>query len=485
MRVTLRALTFVVAVGLAVPARAQLQLPPGVAMEAVTAKWTGDLDGMIQRRMIRILVPYSKTHYFIEKGQQRGLVYDSAIALEDQVNKQYKTGNLRVHMVFIPTPRDKLIPGLVDGTGDIAAAGLTVTEERLAQVDFGGPTFTGVKEIAITGPGGPGLTSLDDLSGRDVFVRKSSSYRASLDALNARFESEGKKPVAIDDAPESLEDEDILEMVNAGLVQIAVVDDYLAKFWKQVFPGLVLHEDVALRTGANIAPAYRKNSPKLTTWLGEQKKTFGAGTSLANQRIQKYLKQTKFVKSATSQADMQRFLSLIGVFKKYGDQYSLDWLLMLAQGYQESRLDQSAKSHVGAVGVMQVMPATGKELRVGDIHKMEPNIHAGVKYIRFMIDEYYADEPMTPLDKTLFAFASYNCGAGRMKSLRKEAVKLGLDQNVWFGNVERVASKRIGRETVTYVSNIFKYYVAYGLAVKQLEAKNKAKAEGQPSQRSD
>src|SRR5262249_36487288 len=156
------------------------------------------------------------------------------------------------------------------------------------------------------GPAGPGVTSVDDLAGREVFVRKSSSYRASLDALNARFKSAGKKPVVIDDAPESLEDEDILEMVNAGLVQVAVVDDYLAKFWKQVFPGIVLHEDVALRTGANIAPAYRKNSPKLGAWLGEQRKTFGAGSSLANQKIQQYLKQTKFVKSAMSDADMKR-----------------------------------------------------------------------------------------------------------------------------------------------------------------------------------
>src|SRR5262249_15131177 len=154
-------------------------------------------------------------------------------------------------------------------------------------------------------------------------------------------------------------------------------DDYLAKFWAQVFPGLVLHEDLALRRGAEIAPAYRKYSPKLTIWLGEQRKLHGQGTSFANQKITQYLKQTKFVKDATSEAEMQRFLGLIEVFKKYSDKYSLDWLLMLAQGYQESRLDQSAKSHVGAVGVMQVMPATGKELKVGDIHKMDPNIHAG------------------------------------------------------------------------------------------------------------
>jgi membrane-bound lytic murein transglycosylase MltF len=151
------------------------------------------------------------------------------------------------------------------------------------------------------------------------------------------------------------------------------------------------------------------------------------------------------------------------MFRTYGDKYGIDWMLMAAQGYQESRLDQNAKSTVGAIGVMQVMPATGKELNVGDITQMDPNIHAGVKYVRFMIDQYYKNEPMDDLNKGLFAFASYNAGAGRVAGLRKEAAKRGLDPNVWFHNVERIAAEKIGRETVTYVSNIYKYYVAYTL----------------------
>jgi membrane-bound lytic murein transglycosylase MltF len=149
---------------------------------------------------------------------------------------------------------------------------------------------------------------------------------------------------------------------------------------------------------------------------------------------------------------------------------------MAAQGYQESQLNQDAKSQVGAIGIMQVMPATGKELKVGDIHEVDPNIHAGVKYMRFMIDQYYKDEPMTPLNKGLFTFASYNAGPGRVRQLRREAEKRGLDPNVWFGNVEQVASQRIGRETVTYVSNIYKYYVAYKLVMEDRARREAAKA---------
>ena len=103
---------------------------------------------------------------------------------------------------------------------------------------------------------------------------------------------------------------------------------------------------------------------------------------------------------------------MIELFKKYGAQYDLDYLLMAAQGYQESTLDHSVKSPVGAIGVMQVMPPTGKELKVGDIAKIEPNIHAGVKYMRFMMDQYFKDEPMDNLNKGLMTFASYNAGPG-------------------------------------------------------------------------
>jgi membrane-bound lytic murein transglycosylase MltF len=192
--------------------------------------------------------------------------------------------------------------------------------------------------------------------------------------------------------------------------------------------------------------------------------------------FQKYLKSTKVVKDSTTPGELTKFQALQDVFKKYGQTYDLDYVLMMAQGYQESRLDQSVKSQVGAVGVMQVMPATGNELKVGDIHQIESNVHAGVKYIRFMIDQYFANEPMDAVNKALFAFAAYNCGPARVRQLRGEAARKGLDPNVWFDNVEHIASARIGRETVQYVSNIYKYYIGYQLALQELQEKKALKA---------
>jgi membrane-bound lytic murein transglycosylase MltF len=266
-------------------------------------------------------------------------------------------------------------------------------------------------------------------------------------------------------------------MVNAGLIRTTVVDNYLAELWKQVFTDLTVHDTVAVRTGGNLAVAIRKNSPQLAAGLNAIIDEYGLGTTFGNMMEKRYLQSTKYVKNATSDAERRKFLAMVELFKKYSDQYELDYLLMAAQGFQESGLDHGVRSPVGAIGVMQVMPATGKELKVGDISQLESNIHAGVKYMRFVMDQYYKDEPMTQLDKGLFAFASYNAGPGRIRQLRREAEKRGLDPNVWFGNVEQIASERIGRETVTYVSNIYKYYVAYRLLAEQAERRESAKQE--------
>jgi membrane-bound lytic murein transglycosylase MltF len=437
--------------------------------------FTGDLDEMVQRRLVRVGVAFNRTLYFVDQGVQRGGAYEYGKLMEEELNKRRKTGNLKVVFWFVPLPRDQLLPALVDGKVDMVIAQLTVTPERQKRVDFTNPTRRDVDEVVVTGPGAPVIASVDDLAGQQVFVRRSSSYYQSLLALNERLKAAGKTPVAVQAAPENLEDEDLLEMVNAGLIKITVVDNYLAEFWKQVLTDLTVHDSVAVRTGGTLAIAIRKDSPQLAAGLNAIIDQYGLGTAFGNVIEKRYLQSTKFVKNATSEAERRKFMELVELFKKYSDQYQVDYLLMAAQGYQESGLDQGVKSPVGAIGVMQVMPATAKDLNVGDVRQLESNVHAGVKYIRWVMDEYYKDEPMTQVDKGLFAFASYNAGPGRIRQLRREAEKRGLDPNVWFGNVEQIASERIGRETVTYVSNIYKYYVAYRLITEERERRAVAK----------
>ena len=434
--------------------------------------WTGDLNAMIKRRVIRVLVPHSKTSYFVERGQPRGIVYDAFKAYEDEINA--KRGNLKVNVVFFPTTRDRLVPDLLAGLGDVVAAGFTITTERDKVVDFAIPATTkAVSEIVVTGPQSPQLTSLADLAGKEVFVRKSSSYWGHLEQLSAKLKGEGKPAITLRPAPEDLEDEDLLEMLNAGLFGIGIVDDYKLEVWSKVFPKIKGASRPGREHRRRDRLGLQAEQPAAEGIARRVPQDASPGDDLWQYAAQALPWQHAVRDEARSPAEMKKFQAVVEMFQKYAGKYNVDFLLMMAQGYQESRLDQKVKSKVGAVGVMQVMPTTGKELGVGDISQLEPNIHAGVKYMRFMIDRYYKDEPMTPVNKGLFTFASYNAGPARIRQLRQEAAKRGHDPNVWFNNVEVIASERIGAETVTYVSNIYKYYVAYKLVVEDMERQKK------------
>jgi membrane-bound lytic murein transglycosylase MltF len=300
-----------------------------IDMSSLAAKsWTGDLDGMIERRAIRVLTTNSKTFFFVDKGVNRGIVADAFKVFEDDLNKKLaaenklKNKNLKVRVVFIPLRRDELLPGLAAGKGDIAAANLTITPERQKLVDFSGAALSNVREIVVSGPASPKVASLDDLSGKVIFVRKSSSYYESLVTLNKKFASEKKPPVGLKEAPETLEDEDLLEMLNAGLVSLVIVNEQTAVFWKQIFPQLGVHDDVAVRSGGEIAWAIRKNSPQLKAMLDDFAKRHRLGTSTGNQLLTRYLKNTKYVKSATSVSERKKFLALVQYFQKYADKYS-------------------------------------------------------------------------------------------------------------------------------------------------------------------
>ena len=449
---------------------------PDAVRGALDKPFTGDFDALVARRLIRVGVTFNRTHYFIDKGEQRGLTYESVKLFEDDLNAARKTGNLKVNLVFVPLPRDQLYPALINGKVDLVAAMVTVTPEREKLVAFSDSTRTNVSQVVVTGAGAAPIATLDDLAGREVFIRKLSLYNETVAGLNAQLKARGKPPVIVKEAPEVFEDDDLLEMVNAGLVDATIVDDYLADFWVTVFKELTVHRDIPLRTGGTLAVAMRKENPKLREAINAWMKKHGQGDAFRNTIERRYLVTGKFAKSAASDAERKKLEAVRDLFKKYGAQYNLDFLLMAAQGYQESTLDQTARNPSGAIGVMQVLPSTAKDLNVGDITQIEPNVHAGVKYIRFMMDQYYKDDPMDPLNKGLMTFAAYNAGPGRIRGLRREAEKRGLDPNVWFGNVERVASEKIGRETVQYVSNIYKYYVAYKLVADQVQSRAAAKA---------
>jgi len=338
----------------------------------------------------------------------------------------------------------------------------------------------GVKEVVVTGPRSPAITTAEDLADRTVHVRRSSSYFESLGELNARLASEGKPAVRLVFVPDSLEDEDMLEMLDLGILGAVVVDDWKGRMWAQVLPGIRVNEQAVLRSGGQIGWGIRKGSPGLNAEIAAYLKAEGAKGIIVG-RLNQYMRRIKRMKDPTAATERKRFEQLIGLFEKYGERYRFDPLMLAAQGYQESKLNQDARSSVGAIGVMQIMPATGQELRVGDIRLAEPNIHAGAKLMDQLMTKYFPDARFDDENRMLFAFASYNAGPGHIAKMRGAAEQIGLDPDLWFNNVEVVTARRIGIETTTYVRNIYKYYVAYKLMEEAREATHRAREELTPA----
>ena len=438
--------------------------------------WTGDFDRMLERRMIRVLVPYSRTLYFSDKGHERGISADLVREFEEYINRKNRTGKRPLTVYIVPTTRDQLLQKVADGRGDIAVANLTITPEREQIVDFAqqGHRHT-VDEIVVTGAKAPPVASVDALAGMTVHVRRSSSYYESLVALNARFTGEGKPEVTLRLVPDALEDEEMMEMANAGLIDVLIVDDWKAKIWGQVLPKVVVHDDIAVHEEGHLGWAIRKDSPKLAAAIEEYFSKYARANASYDYRLAQVLRRVKQMNNPTQAADWKRFQEIREIFEHYGGQYGFDPLMLAAQGYQESQLDQSAKSQVGAIGVMQLMPDTGAEMGVGDIHLVEANIHAGAKYMDMLMTQYFSDAHFSEGNRPLFAFASYNAGPGNIARMRREAEKRKLDPDKWFNNVEIVVAEKIGAETTTYVRNIYKYYVAYRLTLEAQEAAKQAR----------
>lgn len=427
--------------------------------------WTGDFDEMAKRRVLRILVPYNKTNYFIDKGEQLGTAVEIGRAFEKTLNKGKEKALEQMRVAFVPVPRDQLLRGLNEGLGDIAAGALTITTSREQSVDFSQPFIGNIKEVVVTGPDAPPLAHIEDLGGRPLYVRKSSSYYEHLQALNARL----KTPIDLIAAEETLEDEDVLEMVSAGLLPYAVIDDYAAQIWSKVLPNLTVRQDLAVNEGGEIAWAIRKSSPLLMEKINAFVATHKVGTTFGNILKKRYYTSDKMARRALSTEAKQSFEHLSDAFRKYGDQFGFEFFLIAAQGYQESELDQARRSPRGAVGVMQLLPSTAadKDIGVSDIvGSADRNIYAGAKYLRHLISTYITDDGIDDRNRVLFAFAAYNAGPGNLRKFRAKAAQMGLDPNRWFGNVENGAAALVGRETVQYVSNIYKYYVAYTLTAK-------------------
>jgi len=442
-------------------------------LELANQSRKGDLEEILASGFIRVATANNPLFFNASGVDQGGLAVEISREMEKFLRKTYPKKARHINVILLPMGRDDILPALSEGRADVAAANLTITPERSEEVAFSIPTSTGVRELVISGPAAPAIAGFDDLAATTLHLRRSSSYFEHLSALNEAREAEGKPVIPIEEMDEHLEDYDILEMINADLLPATIVDSHKAAIWHQVFDKIKIHEDIAVNEGGEIAWAVRKDNPELLAAINTFVKSIRKGTLLGNILINRYIKNRDWVGNARADESMARFEQTLEIIKRYANEYNFDWLMIAAQGYQESKLDQSKRSKVGAIGIMQVMPNTAKDPVVGipDVTDAENNIHAGVRYLRFLRETYFNDPEIAPLDRVLLSFGAYNAGPGNMKKARRRAEKLGLDPNVWFDNVEIAAAKAVSREPVIYVRNIYKYYIAYKFMQKTREAR--------------
>lgn len=455
------------------PSGAAMATEQNIPLPPLEQPFTGDLPEMKQRRLIRALVVFGPTDFFFVKGKPSGLQVDLLREYEKFINRGIKNEAKKIHVVFVPVPFGKLLPWLREGRGDIAAHFLTETPERQKTLRFASGRRMKVAELVVANKDVPLPDSLEGLAGKRLRVLPGSSYYEHLKKLNRQFVEKGLPPMDIQAADPRLNTEDILEMVNAGVIGMTVVDDYKAKLWAQALPNIRVSDKLAVNRDGYVGWAVRRNNPALAKSLQDFSQKVRKGSLLGNLFIKRYYKNTRWIKNPAREQARKKFEQLLTLFRKYGDQYGFDALALAAQGYQESELDQSRRSHRGAVGIMQLLPSTAADKNVGipDISTEENNIHAGARYLAFLRDRYFSDPAISAEDRMAFSWAAYNAGPAKVRKMRRLAEKMGLDPNRWFGNVEIAAAKIVGRETVRYVANIYKYYVAYRYLVQARDRK--------------
>lgn len=427
---------------------------------------TADLEAMKKRGSIRFLTRNNAVTYFLHRGRRVGFDYELATLAA-------KSLGLRVEMVVVPS-RDQLVPWLLEGRGDVIAASFTATEERKKQVAFTRP-YLWVDEVVVQRTEGPKVASLEELRGRKLHVRRSSSYHDTLTRLQPEWGFE------LVEAPETMETEELIAQVARGEIDFTVSDSHILQvettYRDDVEAAFTLPRaddaDPEAPGARGIAFATRPGNPQLLEFLDAFVKRTYRGLEY-NMARKKYFENKRTIAAAKGERASQTGLSKYDdILQKYATKYSLDWRLVASQAYQESRFDPRAKSWVGALGLMQVMPATGKEMGFTDLVSPDPGVHAGVLYLHRLVGRL--DPTLDFKQRLRFALAGYNAGIGHVRDARRLAVKQGLDPNRWFGHVEKAMlllenpkyySRAAhgycrGSEPVKYVSEIQSRYDHY------------------------
>ncbi len=429
----------------------------------------GDLDSMLARRQIRVLVPPSRLFYYFDGVEQKGLTFEILLQFETWLEKRK---GVEINLVFIPSSRDKLFSYLLAGRGDLAAANLTITPEREKHLLFSLPIFDNARELLVYNATLDSI-ELQTLVEKGVYLQYSSSYLEHLHTFNDSLSTSGQDTIPVYLIDELLSLDDIVHMVSDNVYPLTILDEHVAQAWSQVDSNLRINHQIVFSKNGAIGWAMSKEATDLKREVDLFMEEYRIGTLIGNVLVERYFTSPDQLEAGAGEVARERFEAVWPLAEKFARQYGLDPLLLVAQGYQESFLDQTQVSPAGAIGVMQVMPATARDpyINIPDIHLLENNIHAGAKMMGWIKNNYFNEPEVDSLNRLFFTLAAYNAGPSRISRLRLAAPQYDINPNVWFGEMELLVGREVSQEPVTYVSNTYRYYLSFAEYYEFLQVK--------------
>jgi len=427
--------------------------------EAAKPSKVRDLAEIRNSRTLRVLVNQSRNSSGEVQGQAIGAEYHRLRAFEQYLNGHARDGQA-INLKIIPKAKDQLLGALARGEGDLVAPGELLDMKATHKISTSDPIVSDVPLWLVGVKGERRFTRLEQLSGRTLALTTGSAAGEAVSQINQKLALRKLPPVKVEWVDPSLAVEDVLEMVQAGIFHLTIVERPIAERWSKVLPKLRFDRQVTIREPGEEYWFVRQDAAMLRASIDRFLKTYKtpADQDVAFQRVYRRLYQVRY---PLAKADRQRLEKLRPILQKHAREQGMDWLNLAALAFKESSLDPGAKSGSGPTGLMQITPSAAQRVGVNNIQTLDSNVQASARYLALIRRKFFASPKLNERERMAFILAAYNMGPERVQGMRAEARRRGLNPNQWFFQVERIAMEQVGMGGVSYVNSVNKYYLAF------------------------
>ncbi|GLX88440.1 lytic transglycosylase F [Pseudomonas fragi] len=418
-----------------------------------------DLAQIRSSQVLRVLVNQSRNSSGQVQGESVGVEYHRLRAFERYLNGHARDGQ-EITLKIIPKAKDQLLGALLRGEGDLMAPGELLDVKPTHAVTPSDPIIERVPLMLVGVKGERRYTRLEQLSGRTVALTTGSAAGEALNVINQKLALRKLPPVNIEWVDPTLAVEDVLEMVQAGIYHLTLVEQPIAERWAKLMPKLRYDRKVLVSEPGAMRWYVRRDASMLRASVDRFLTTYTvpADQNVAFERVYRRLYRVHY---PLARADRQKLEKLRPVLQKHAQQQGMDWLNLAALAFKESTLNPNAKGSGGATGLLQITPSAAQRVGVNNIQNVEGNVQAGAKYLAMIRRKFFASPRLNERERMAFVLAAYNMGPERVQAMRAEARRRGLNPNQWFFQVERIAMEQVGMGAVSYVNSVNKYYLAF------------------------